>query len=187
MTKLKALYALQCRDYVLEQHGPSGLEHLKAEMAPAARDGVYADERIPTDWIEVEYVLEHGLAYSRAFSTPTSDGLDRMMNALATLHYRTTFRTMFLTAPSPIAVLEKSCRLWSRIYSHGETHLMTDGPNAVVKRIVNCPDLPRFHDRLTTPYYEGLVRAAGGQDVIAKNTCCVALGADCCETLLRWS
>jgi hypothetical protein len=185
MTRLKALSVIQCREYVLEKHGPEGIERVKAELSPLARQRIYADELLATDWLEVEYGLAHAKAYDRAFGSGDGRASSEMIRALAARHFTTLYRTM-VSRDTPLSCLDKSSRLWSRYYDQGEIELVLNSPTHVIKRLRGCPDMPRDHDWLTNPYYEEMVRQCGAKDVTVRHPRCVALGADCCETSVRW-
>jgi hypothetical protein len=188
MTKMKALYVLQCRDYVLEHHGPSGIEQVKAAMHAAAREHVYSPLLLATDWIEVAHPLEHALAYDRVFGGGGTDhsASERMIVELVARHFKGLYRSMFAVDATPMMVIDKSSRLWNRFYDQGESQLIRHSKTSVTKRIVNCPDLPRHHDLLTTPYYEELLRQSGAHTAQGRHSKCVALGAEYCETVLSW-
>jgi hypothetical protein len=185
MTKLKALSVLQCRDYVREVHGVEGLERVKAAMKPGARDVVYSDHLVATDWIEVVHGVEHARAYDRVFGLGDGAMSSRMIHELTARHAATLYKSV-LVGESPRVIIERSSRLWSRYYDQGEVHVEHVGDSTAIKRIVGCPDLPRFHDWLTTPYYEAVLKHSSARDITVKHTKCVANGADCCETELRW-
>jgi hypothetical protein len=185
MTRLKALSVLQCRDYVLEEHGSEGIERVKASMKPAARDAVYAEHLVATDWLEVEYGVDHARAYDRVFGIGDGSMASRMVHELTARHAATLYKAVLVGA-SPRAVIERSSRLWARYYDQGETIAEFLSETSAIKRIVGCPDLPRYHDWLTTPYYEAVLRHSSAKDITVKHTKCVANGAECCETELRW-
>lgn len=185
MTKLKALSVIQCRDYVRELHGSDGLERVKASMKPAAREAVYSEHLVPTDWLEVEYGVEHARAYDRVFGLGDGSMSARMIHDLTARHAATLYKSV-LVGESPRVIIERSSRLWSRYYDQGEVHVELVGETTAIKRIVGCPDLPRFHDWLTTPYYEAILQHSSAKDITVKHTMCVANGAECCETELRW-
>jgi hypothetical protein len=185
MTKLKALSVLQCREYVLEQHGEIGIERVKAAMKAAARDVVYAELLLPTDWIEVEYGVDHARAYDDVFGIGDGRASSKMVYELTARHAATLYKSVLVGA-SPRTVIERSSRLWTRYYDQGETVVEFFGDTSAIKRVVGCPDLPRNHDWLTSPYYEAVLRHSGAIDITVKHIKCVADGADCCETELRW-
>jgi hypothetical protein len=185
MTKLKALSVIQCREYVLEQHGADGVEHVKAAMKKASRDTVYGEHLLPTDWIEVEHGVDHARAYDDVFGVGDGRASARMIYDLTERHAATLYKSVLVGA-SPRAVIERSSRLWARYYDRGETQVEFLADTAAIKRIVGCPDLPRYHDWLTSPYYEAVLRHSSAIDITVKHTKCVADGADCCETELRW-
>ena len=185
MTKIKALSVIQCRDYVLEFYGPEALERVKAAMPPAACAAIYSEELLPTDWVEVAYAVDHGRCIDRVFGIGNGQECFRMINELTTRHAAGLYKSV-LTGGSSRSILERAGRLWPRYYDQGETLVEMVGDTACIKRIVGCPDLPRYHDWFTTPYYETLLRHSGAKDISVKHTKCVANGADCCETELRW-
>lgn len=185
MTKLKALSVLQCREYVLEQHGADGVERVKAAMKTASRDTVYAEHLLPTDWIEVQCGIDHARAYDRTFGNEDGRVSSKMIYELTTRHATTLYKSV-LVGGSPRIVIERSSRLWTRYYDQGEMQVEFLSDTAAIKRIVGCPDLPRYHDWLTTPYYEAVLRHSSAIDITVRHIKCVADGADCCETELRW-
>ena len=187
MTKVKALYVLQCREFILEQHGESGVEAVKAQLGAAERDQVYSPLLVASDWMDVTVVLAHALAYDHAFGTGVSgQAAERMLSGLVAKHYTVMYRSLFAQAGSPEAVLEKSSRLWRRFYDEGDTQLIALGPTAVLKRITGIADFPARHELLLLPYYEELLRQWGAKDPTARHTKCVARGAECCETVISW-
>jgi hypothetical protein len=187
MTRLKALSVLQCREYIAEQHGTDALERIRNAMPPAARDEIYSPLLLATDWVEVASALEHALAYDRLYAAVhPHDASERMLRTLVARHYNGLYRPLLSGAVTPTQVFEKSSRLWNRFYDQGQSELSMQGSNAVVKRILGCPDLPLNHDLLSSPYYAELARLAGARNATARHTKCVALGADCCETLIQW-
>jgi hypothetical protein len=185
MTKIKALSVIQCREYVVEQHGLDVSRRIQAAMPNEARASVYSEALVPTDWIHVWHAVEHALAYDRIVGTGDGQQSARMIRDLTTRHAAGLYKSV-LTGDSPRSMLERAGRLWSRYYDQGETLVEAIGETALVKRIVGCQDLPLHHDWFTTPYYEQLLRHAGAKDITVKHTKCVAEGADCCETELRW-
>jgi hypothetical protein len=186
VTKVKALYVLQCREFILEQHGEAGIEAVKAQLAPAMRDQLYSPFSVATDWMDVGLALEHALAYDRAFGTGTGEAAERMLSGLVAKHYTVMYRSIFAQASSPEAVLEKSSRLWRRFYDEGDTQLIILSPTSVIKRITGITDFPARHELLLSPYYEELLRQWGAKDPLARHTKCVARGAECCETVISW-
>lgn len=186
VTNVKALYVLQCRDFILDTHGDSGIDAVKAQLDPAAREQLYSPTLVATDWIDVNLALAHALAYDRAFGTGVSgQAAERMLAALVAKHYTVMYRSVFALADSPESVLEKSSRLWRRFYDSGDTQLLVQSPTSVIKRITGC-DLPARHEILLLPYYEELLRQWGARDPMARHTKCVARGAECCETVISW-
>ena len=187
MTKLKALSVLQCREYVLEQHGPEGIERVKAAMEPSERDVVYSPFLLASDWLEVAHAVEHADGYDSAFPRSRAwEASDVMIATLVVKHWGGLYKPLFAGAATPMAVLEKSSRLWNRMYDTGESQMIVVSSTSVVKKLMNCPDMPRHHEHLATPYWEQLLRQVGATAVSAKHTKCVALGAKWCETLLEW-
>jgi hypothetical protein len=185
VTNIKALYVLQCRDFILEKHGEPGIEAVKAQLSPASREQVYSPLLVATDWIDVNLALAHALAYDAAFGTGSGQAAERMLSGLVAKHYTVMYRSIFAQAASPEAVLEKSSRLWRRFYDAGDTQLFVTSPTSVIKRITGC-DLPPRHELLLLPYYEELLRQWGARDPSARHTKCVARGAECCETVISW-
>jgi hypothetical protein len=187
MTKVKALYVLQCRDFIIERHGDAGIEVIKQHVSPAAREVLYSPLLVASDWVEVAHALEQALGYDRAFGTGVSgQAAERMMRDLVAKHYNSMYRSVFAQAESPVAVLDKSSRLWRRFYDSGDSQLTTQTPTSVVKRITGCDDFPIRHELLMLPYYEELLRQWGARDPMARHTKCVARGAECCETTISW-
>jgi hypothetical protein len=187
VTKVKALYVLQCREYILEMHGEAGIEAVKAQLSPAMREQLYSPLSVASDWMDVGLALEHALAYDRAFGTGVSgQAAERMLSGLVAKHYTVMYRSVFAQAGSPEAVLEKSSRLWRRFYDEGDTQLIVLSPNSVLKRISGITDFPARHELLLLPYYEELLRQWGAKDPIARHTKCVARGAECCESVISW-
>jgi hypothetical protein len=186
VTKVKALYVLQCREFILENHGEAGIEAVKAQLSPASRDQLYSPLAVASDWMEVSLPIEHALAYDRAFGTGSGQAAERMLRGLVAKHYKVMYRSVFAQASSPEAVLEKSSRLWRRFYDEGDTQLITLSPTSVIKRITGIKDFPARHELLLLPYYEELLRQWGAKDPSARHTKCVARGADCCETVITW-
>ena len=187
MTKLKALYVLQCREFILETHGERGIEAVKAQLRPDARAQLYSPLVVATDWMDVGLAVEHALAYDRAFgASEPGKAAERMLSALVAKHYNVMYRSIFAQAGSPEAVLEKASRLWRRFYDEGDTQLVTLSATSAIKRINGASDLPAQHELLLLPYYEELLRQWGARDPSARHIKCVARGADCCETLISW-
>ena len=187
MTKVKALYVLQCREFILEKHGEAGIEAVKAELSPTEREQLYSPLAVASDWMDVGLALAHALAYDRAFSTGVSgQAAERMLSGLVAKHYTVMYRSIFAQAASPEAVLEKSSRLWRRFYDEGDTQLILLSPTSVLKRITGITDFPARHELLLLPYYEELLRQWGAKDPSARHTKCVARGAECCESVISW-
>lgn len=187
VTKVKALYVLQCREFILDNHGDAGIEAVKAQLSPAAREQLYSPLTLASDWIDVALALEHALAYDRAFGTGVSgEAAVRMLTGLVAKHYTVMYRSVFAQAMSPEAVLEKSSRLWRRFYDEGDTQLIVLSPTSVIKRITGITDFPARHELLLLPYYEELLRQWGAKEPLARHTKCVARGAEYCETVISW-
>jgi hypothetical protein len=187
VTKIKALYILQCREYIHELHGDAGIEAVQAQLTPSARDEVYSPLLVASDWIDVVRGVEHALAYDAAFGNGISgQAAERMLSGLVAKHYTVMYRSVFAQAETPAAVLERSSRLWRRFYDNGDADLIRLSDTSVVKRISNCPDLPLRHELLLLPYYEELLRQWGARDPSARHTKCVARGAEVCETVISW-
>ena len=187
MTKVKALYVLQCREYILEMHGEAGIEAVKAQLSPAVREQLYSPLSLASDWMDVRLAVEHALAYDRAFGTGVSgQAAERMLSGLVAKHYTVMYRSVFAQAGSPAAVLEKSSRLWRRFYDEGDSQLIILSPSSVLKRVTGITDFPTGHELLLLPYYEELLRQWGAKDPIARHTKCVARGAECCESVISW-
>lgn len=186
MTKLKALSVLQCREYIRVRYGEEGLRRTQAAMSPAARAQVYADDLLSTDWIEVAHGLEHLEAFDRVLGNGDGQSGELMIRDLTAQHFNGVYRATLAVAATPLNVLERSSRLWTRIYDQGESQLEVHSPTSVTKRIVGCPDLPRGHDKMSSPYYAELVRQCGARDAVSEHTTCVARGADHCATKIRW-
>ena len=186
MTKLKGLSVLQCREYIKAHFGEAGLSRTKAAMSPAARARVYAEDLLSTDWIEAAYGLEHLEAFDRVLGNGDGRTGALMIRELTAQHFNGVYRATLAAATTPLNVLERSSRLWTRIYDRGESHLDVHSETSVTKRIVGCPDLPRGHDKMTSPYYEELVRQCGAKNIATDHTACVARGADHCATKIRW-
>ena len=185
MTKLKALSVIQCRDYIRDRHGDAGMEQVGAAMPADARNAVYADTLLPTDWIEVEHALDHSRAFDATFGRGDGQLAHEMIREVTTRHMTGLYKTL-IVGFSVNEMLERSSRLWNRYYDRGESQIEVLGETRVIKRVLGCPDLPQQHEWLTTPYYEALLRFAGAKDISVKHVKCVANGATCCETELRW-
>ena len=187
MTKVKALYVLQCREFIVERHGDAGIEVIKSHVSPAASAVLYSPLLVATDWVEVSHALEQALGYDRAFGTSVKgQAAQRMIIDLVAKHYNSMYRSVFAQADSPVAVLDKASRLWRRFYDAGESQLTSQTLTSVVKRVTGCDDFPIGHELLMLPYYEELLRQWGARDPTARHTKCVARGAECCETTITW-
>lgn len=186
MAKVKALYVVQCRDFVLARYGEAGIEAVKAAMEPAAREAVYSPLLLPSDWIEVSYALEHALGYDRAFAKAVPlQAAEHMLSQLVAEHYNRMYRPVFVGATTPLDLLDRSGRLWRRFYDCGEVELVVHGSTSATKRIRGC-DFPERHELLMVPYYEEMLRQWGARDVTARHLKCVARGAEYCETQISW-
>jgi hypothetical protein len=185
MTSLKALSVIQCREWIIETHGEEGISRVKGLMKPEARDIVYYDHLLPTDWVDVRYGVDHARAYDLAFGLGDGREAGRMIREITAKHLTGLYRSV-LAASEPKTILERSSRLWTRYYDKGESQIEMVGDTSAVKRILGCADMPRHHDWLTTPYYEALLRHCRAKDISMKHTKCVATGADCCETEMHW-
>ena len=187
MTKVKALYVLQCREFIIERHGDDGIEAVKAHVSAAACEVLYSPLLVASDWVEVAHALEQALGYDQAFGTGVSGhAAERMMRDLVAKHYNSMYRSVFAQTDSPVAVLDKASRLWRRFYDAGESQLLSQTPTSVVKRVTGCDDFPIRHELLMLPYYEELLRQWGARDPTARHTKCVARGGECCETIISW-
>jgi hypothetical protein len=186
MTKLKALSVLECREYVLETFGPDAPGRVKSAMSATARGQIYSEQLMASDWIELEAVVEHAVVLDAIMGTGDGTVCREMMREITARHHRGLYKAI-LSAPNPREALTRSSRLWPRFYDHGETFVEFPTPTSAIKRIVGCPDLPRRHDWLVMPYYEETIRQAGGRDVVSEHVQCVADGAECCLTRLRWT
>jgi hypothetical protein len=187
VTNVKALYVMQCREFILENHAEAGIEAVKAQLSAASRERLYSPILLPSDWMPVQLVVEHALAYDEAFGTGVSgQAASRMLAALVAKHYNSMYRSVFAQAGSPEAVLEKSSRLWRRFYDEGDSQLIVQSPTSVVKRITGCNDFPPRHELLLLPYYEELLRQWGARDPSTRHNKCVARGAEYCETTISW-
>jgi kynurenine formamidase len=185
MTKLKALSVIQSREYVMEKHGLDGVERVKSVMKRESRDIVYSEHLLPTDWVDVRYGVDHARGYDIAFGLGDGREAARMIRELTAKHLAGLYRSVLATS-DPHTILERSSRLWPRYYDQGESQIILLGDTHAVKRILGCPDLPRHHDWLLSPYYEELLRHCRVKDIVLKHTQCVANGADVCETEMRW-
>jgi hypothetical protein len=185
MTQLKALSVLHFRAYVLEKHGQEGVALVQAAMSERAQASVYSDHLMATDWIDIAYCLEHGMAFDRVFGSGDGSACAIAIRSITISHSTGLYRAMF-QGTTPRAVLEKSSRLWSRYYDRGDSVVEFHSETFATKRILNCPDLPLHHDWFLVPYYEELLRLCGAKEPSARHVKCVALGADCCETEVRW-
>ena len=185
MTSLKALSVIQCREWVFETHGQDGIDRVKGLMKPEARDIVYYDHLLPTDWVDIRHGVEHARAYDLAYGLGDGREAGRMIREITAKHLTGLYRSV-LAASSPQTILERSSRLWTRYYDQGESQITMLTPTSALKRILGCPDMPRHHDWLTSPYYEELLRHCRAKDIVMKHTKCVATGADCCETEMQW-
>jgi hypothetical protein len=186
MTKLKGLTILQCREHILARYGEAALSRIKAAMSPAALASIYADDLLSTDWIEVTHGLEHLEAFDRVLGKGDGRTGELMIREITAQHFNGVYRATLATAATPVNVLERSSRVWSRIYDRGESCIEVHSPTSVTKLILDCPDLPLRHEALTMPYYEELVRQCGGRDVVCEHVECVARGATRCATKVRW-
>jgi hypothetical protein len=186
MTKMKALSLIQSREYVRERYGIDGTEQVKAELSEVAREQFYSEQLLPTDWVEVVYALEHAQAVDKVFGSGDGRTSAQMVRELTTKHMTGLYRAA-LAVTTPLAMLEKSSRLWSRYYDRGETTLEIKSETSVIKRLHGCPDMPLDHDWLITPYYEELLRHCGAKGLVLSHSKCVAKGSECCETEIRWA
>jgi hypothetical protein len=186
MTRIKALSVLQCRDYIRARYGEDGLRRTQAAMNPEARARVYADDLLSTDWVELAHGLEHLEGFVRSVGNGDARSGEMMLRDLTSQHFNGLYRATLAKATTPLNVLERSSRLWSRFHDRGESQLDVHSPTSVTKRIVGCPDLPLRHETLLSPYYEELLRQCGAKDVVSEHPACVARGADQCVTKLRW-
>jgi hypothetical protein len=187
MTKLKGLSVLQCREYIRARFGDDGLRRTQAAMRPEAGARVYADDLLATDWVEVAQGLDHLEAFDRALGNGDGRAGELMIRDLTAQHFSGTYRAMLSVAATPLNVLERSSRIWGRIYDQGESQIQVHSPTSVTKLIIGCPDLPRGHDKLTSPYYEELVRQCGARNIVCEHIACVARGATQCATKIQWT
>jgi hypothetical protein len=186
MTKIKALSVLQCREYIFGQIGEPGVAQLKAALSEKVRVEYFNESLMPPDWVELDTVVTLTVTYDKLFGSGDGRAAGTMVRSLAHQHVHGIYRPLFVTAPTPLQVLEKAGRLWNRYYDHGESSIDVKTENHAVKRIIGCQDLPLQHDWLVLPYYEELLRSAGARDVTSKHLRCVALGAEYCESDIRW-
>ena len=186
MTKLKALSVLECRDYVIDTFGADAPARIKAAMTATARGQIYSEQLMASDWVELEAVVEHAVVIDYLFGSGDGKVCSEMIREITARHHRGLYKAI-LSAPNPREALTRSSRLWPRFYDRGETLVEFPTPTTAIKRIVGCLDLPRRHELLVLPYYEETIRQAGGRDVVSEHVQCVASGADCCISRLRWS
>lgn len=184
MTKFKALSFLQARDSVRETYGERGCVLLQAALSDAARAELYSDELLPTDWVDLTHCVEHTVVLDRVLGLGDGATSEALIRRLTKSQFAGLYRSVLATTPR--AMLEKSCRLWSRYYDRGESTVEFHGPTHATKRILHCRDLPLHHDWILTPYYEELLLLCGASRAKARHVRCVALGAECCETEIRW-
>jgi hypothetical protein len=185
MTKLKALSILQARTYTRQQYGENVEERVKAALSEEVRAVLYSADLLPTDWIEVEMALEQVMAFDRVVGTGDGEVAKALVRDVAQRHFKGLYRVLFLVA-SPQSVLEKSSRLWTRYYDRGESELVIHKPGHATSRVRGCPDLPRGHEVLVTPYQEEVLRQCGAKEPSAVHKLCVATGSEYCETEIRW-
>jgi hypothetical protein len=185
MTQIKAISVLQCRQCMFDRHGAEGVERIKQAMTEPARSQVYSDTLLASDWLEVAYAVEHATKYDQTFGDGSGALMMQMIRDVTTQHATGIYRSVFADL-TPLAVLEKSSRLWSRYYSQGSSETELLGEKRMVKRVLGCPDFPRNHDWFFIAYYEALLQLAGATEVSVRHPMCVAAGADHCETVIRW-
>jgi ribosomal protein S26 len=186
MTKYKALSLMQARTYVLEKWGDEGIARVQAALSPEACAAIYSEQLIPTDWIELDYCIEHVVVIDRVLGKGDGKTSSELVRTLTQNHFSSLYRSMF-AGVSPRAMLEKTGRLWNRFYDRGETQIEVVSDTWVIKRILNCPDLPLHHEWFLIPYYEELLRLAGATPLSVRQLKCVALNAKYCEIELRWT
>lgn len=185
MAKVKAIGALQVRAYLLEHYGPEAIERIKAAMSPEDRAVYYDENLLPTQWIDVRVSVAHlnamevlGDSQGR-FSAEVIRSLARVqINGI----YRVSFKSMTIDA-----IVHKTSQNWLRYYDCGRTTSESVEANCVRTRLVDCPGLPRGHERLFIPYMEEVMRHAGAKSVRARHTSCIGAGADHCMTEYRWA
>lgn len=185
MTKFKALGVLQSRSYVLEKFGQEGVDRIKRELTPAAWDVVYSEQRMATDWVELDACIEHMEVLDRVLGNGDGQTALAMIREITQQHYQSLYRAV-VTNATPRSVLEKSSRMWGRYYDRGESSVEFPGETFALKRIIKAPDLPLHHEWLISPYYDVLLRMCGAEDVSTRHIKCVAHGADQCVTEVRW-
>lgn len=185
MTQIKALSALQATEMLLHKHGARAVEEIKAIMSPEARQAIYEDALIPTDWIDVKHVTETLIVYDNLFGKSDGVAAQALVREIAAAQITGVYRILFALT-SPRMLIEKSARLWPRYYDRGESIGTMLGANSASYRVTGCPDLPKHHEWMILPYTEVALSHAGAKDIISAHTQCVADGAEVCVSEFHW-
>ena len=185
MTNFKALSLIQARNYVRDTYGEEGVLRVKAALSAAARDAVYSEHLMATDWVDIEHCIEHVVTIDRVFGDGDGSTSATLVRTITNNHFNSLYRPV-LAASSPREMLERTSRLWNRYYDRGETSVEFPSRGFAIKRVIDCPDLPLRHDWFLVPFYEELLMLCGATEALARHTRCVALGAECCVTEIRW-
>jgi hypothetical protein len=185
MTRLKALSVLQTRDYVLDKHGETMAERIRAELSPEAQRELYQDQLVTSDWIDVATAVEYLMAFDRVVGNGDGRTAAKLVARSAAVHFKGIYRVMFAFT-SPRTAIEKGARVWNRFYDRGESRAELQDDYHVRLTITGCPDMPKHHELLILPYSEEMLRCAGAKDVKSAHVQCVANGAPVCITEMSW-
>ncbi len=185
MTRIKALTVLQTADLVRVRHGDAVVERVQAAMSEEARRCIYESSLMPTDWIDVAHAVNNLVAYEQVMGSGDGTEARKLVRELAAQHFTGMYR-MLLAISSPRGLIEKSHRIWTRYYDHGEVVVQDVTDHGGSLRILGCPDLPRHHDWMVLAYTEEVLSRAGAKDVVGEHTQCVAAGADSCVSKFSW-
>jgi hypothetical protein len=186
MVRVKALGVLDCRNYITERYGAAAHDKIRTAMRPEDRDIVYSPDTLAVTWMDLNAVINHLLIFDTVIGNGDGKADEAMIRDLANRHFKGIYSIMFKSA-SPKDVVKKFAQIWNRYYDHGESEVnFVDDKNVLIK-VLNCPGLPRYHERLVIPYLEELLRLCGAKDIEITQPECIATGAMQCLFKVSWT
>jgi hypothetical protein len=186
MGKIKGVEFNDAYEYFLKNAGNTGMEKVKAALAPAVRESLFSKGSIlAVEWYDYAAYVNFVFTAVKILGNNQPDFLYNMAVYQAQKLYNGPWK-LFFKILSPSFVIKKAAQFWRLSYDSGDVTILICTKDHVSFKVTNFPDIPKDHELEQIPFFEELMRVSNCREPHATHPKCIARGDDCCLFHLDW-
>jgi hypothetical protein len=169
--------------FTQQQYGVEGVARVMAELSAADRALLSDVQAI--GWYPVEPILRYHHALDRVFGSGDLALCTAAGRFSATWSMNTILK-VFVRFKSPLWLVDKATRVWSRYHDTGRWEVSTTGPHGVHGELLEYQVRDEAFCARLRGWLQGAIEGGGGKRAQVVETRCACHRADRCVFELSW-